>query len=265
MEKISVVLTTKNEENNIRDLLENLIDQEGPYEVIVVDSDSTDKTRDIVKEFSKKNKNIKLFNYPGTRAESMNYGIKKATGDAVAFIGGDDIADKNWIREIRKGMGDSHIIVGSLESREEDPFENVQSLNLLHKGKNVSYPGTNTIYRKDVLDHLGGFDPWFSSAEDLEINLRAIDAGYTIKEHRDAKVFYRPKNTPFAFIKQSFWYGYGRKLIDLKHGDIWNKHSVRNVIKSQISFLGLIRLALGLLGYIYCVVKVKEYSHKNKI
>jgi len=260
MEKISVVLTTKNEENNIHNLLENLIDQEGPYEVIVVDSDSTDKTRDIVKKFSKKHKNIKLFNYPGTRAESMNYGIKKATGDAVAFIGGDDIADKNWIREIRKGLKDSHIIVGDLISREEDPFENLQSVKLFHKGINVSYPGTNTIYKKEILDEIGGFDPWFSSAEDLEINLRAVDAGYTIKQHKAAKVYYRPKNTPFAFIKQSFWYGYGRKLMDLKHGDIWEKHSAKDVVKSQVSFLGMIRLSLGLLGYIYCLVKVKKYS-----
>lgn len=263
MRKISVVLTTKNEENNIRDLLENLMDQEGPYEVIVVDSDSTDKTRDIVEEFSKKNKKIKLFNYPGTRAESMNYGIQQATGEAIAFIGGDDIADKNWIREIRKGMRDSHIIVGDLVSREEDNFENIENVKLFHKGTNISYPGTNTVYKKEVLDHLGGFDPWFSSAEDLEINLRAVDAGYKITRHKDAKVYYRPKNSPFGFIKQSFWYGYGRKLMDLKHGDIWEKHSAKDVVKSQISFLGIIRLTLGFLGYIYCIAKVKSYS-KNQ-
>ena len=45
MRKISVVLTTKNEENNIRDLLDILMDQEGPYDVIVVDSVSTVKNR----------------------------------------------------------------------------------------------------------------------------------------------------------------------------------------------------------------------------
>ena len=53
--KISVVLTTKNEEKNIGNLLESLLNQEEPYEVLVVDSDSTDKTQDIVKEYSKKN------------------------------------------------------------------------------------------------------------------------------------------------------------------------------------------------------------------
>ena len=68
MMKISVVLTTKNEEKNIRELLESLSNQEEPYEVLVVDSDSTDKTQNIVKEYSDK-KNIKLLIYPGNRAE----------------------------------------------------------------------------------------------------------------------------------------------------------------------------------------------------
>ena len=103
MMKISIVTTTKNEERNISELLNSLLDQEEPYEVLIVDSDSKDRTQEIVKKFSDKNGNIKLLNFPGTRAESMNYGIKQATGDAIAFIGGDDTADKNWIKEIRKG------------------------------------------------------------------------------------------------------------------------------------------------------------------
>ena len=101
MMKISVVLTTKNEEKHISELLDSMLHQEEPYEVIIVDSDSTDTTQKIIKEYSKKNKNIKLYSHPGTRAESMNYGVTKVTGDAVAFIGGDDVPDDNWIREIR--------------------------------------------------------------------------------------------------------------------------------------------------------------------
>jgi len=77
--KISVVLTTKNTADTIGELLESLTNQEEPYEVLVLDSDSTDKTKQIVLDYPKKNKNIKLLDYPGNRAESMNYGIQKAT------------------------------------------------------------------------------------------------------------------------------------------------------------------------------------------
>jgi len=257
--KISVVLTTKNEENNIGDLLESLNNQEEPYEVLVVDSESADKTREIVKRYNKKNKNIKLIDYPGNRAESMNYGIKKATGGAVAFIGGDDIADKNWIKEIRKGLKSTDIVVGELVSRGEEKVKNIENVKLFHKGENISYPGTNTTYKKEILDKLGGFDPWFSSAEDLEINLRAVEKGYKIKKIKKAKVYYRPKNTPLKFLKQSFWYGYGRKLLGLKHGRIWKKHKITDILTTQTSIFGLARLFMGFLGYIYCVVKERRY------
>jgi len=258
--KISVVLTTKNEEKNIGNLLDSLLNQEEPYEVLVVDSDSTDKTQDIVKEYSKKNNNIKLIIHPGTRAESMNYGIKQATGKAVAFIGGDDIADKNWIKEIRKALKTADIVVGDHISKEGERVKNIQNVKLFHKGVNISYPGTNTTYKKEILDKLGGFDPWFSSAEDLEINYRAVDLGYKITENKNAKIYYRAKDTLLQFLKQSFWYGYGRKLIGLKHGNVWKKHSTTDVVKNQTSFFGLVRLFVGFLGYVYCVITVRKYE-----
>ena len=154
MMKISVLTTTKNEEEHIGELLESLLHQEEPYEVIVVDADSTDKTQDIVKKYSEKNENIKLFIYPGIRPVSINYGIKQATGDAVAFIGGDDIADKDWIKEIRNGLKDADIVVGELISREEERLKNIENVKLYHKGVNISYPGTNTTYKKEILDNI---------------------------------------------------------------------------------------------------------------
>lgn len=263
MIKISIVLTTKNEEKNIASLLESLMNQEEPYEVLVVDSDSTDRTQKIVKEYSIKNKNIKLLIHPGTRAESMNFGIKQATGDAIAFIGGDDVADKDWIKEIRNGLKNANIVVGELLATGEEKVKNIENVKLFHKGVNVSYPGTNTTYKKDVLDQLGGFDPWFSSGEDLEINLRAVDSGYKIIENKKAKVYYRPKGSALTFLRQSFWYGYGRKLIGLKHGRVWEKHSISDVVTTQTSVFGLVRLLLGFLGYIYCIITVRSYNVKK--
>ena len=259
MMKISVVLTTKNEERHIGELLQSMATQEEPYEIIVVDSDSTDKTQDIVKDYVKKNKNIKLFIYPGTRAESMNYGIKQATGDAVAFIGGDDMADKHWIKEIRNGLKHADIVTGKLISTDVDRFKTLENVKLFHNDINISYPGCNTTYKKEILDELGGFDPWFSSAEDLEINYRAVDSGYTIKPNKKAIVYYRQRTTFSSFIKQSFWYGYGRKLLALKYGHLWEKHSPPDLLKSQFSLWGIIKLSLGFLGYIFCFITVKKY------
>ena len=263
MMKISVVLTTKNEEKNIGELLESLSNQEEPYEVLVVDSDSTDKTQEIVKKYSKKNKNIKLLTHPGNRAKSMNYGIKQATGDAVSFIGGDDIADKNWIKDIRESINDKDILAGKLISKKKDKFGKVANVKFFHKGVNISYPGANTTYKKELLNKLGGFDPWFFSAEDLELNLRAVEAGYKIDYKEKPKVYYRPRNNPFDFIKQSFWYGAGRKLLSLKHGRIWKSHSTVDMIQTQKTLWGYVRLFIGFFGYFYCKLKVKKYSNAS--
>jgi glycosyltransferase involved in cell wall biosynthesis len=256
--KISIVLTTKNEEKNIGELLESLSNQEEPYEVLVVDSDSTDKTQEIVKEYSKKKKNIKLLIHPGTRAESMNYGIKKSTGDAVAFIGGDDIAETNWIRELREAIQHADIVVGKLISKGDDRFKALKNVKLFHKGVNISFPGTNTTYKKEILDKLGGFDSSLFSAEDLDLNYRAVDAGYNIVVNETAMVYYRPRNSLYAFLKQSFWYGAGRKLLGFKYGSIWSRHSPIDIVKTQLSPLGIIRLFLGFFGYIYCNIIVKK-------
>ena len=261
--KISVVLTTKNEEAFIGELLESLMHQEEPYEVIIIDSDSTDKTQDIIKEYIQKNKNIKLFIHPGTRAESMNCGIKQATGDAVAFIGGDDVADKNWIKEVRNALNSTDIVVGKLVTGGDDRFKTLANVKLFHKGVNISYPGCNTTYKKEILDKLGGFDPWFFSAEDLELNYRAVDAGYTIAENDNAVVYYRPRNSIYSFLKQSFWYGTGRKLLGLKYESMWGQHSISDTMQTQFSVLGVIRLSLGFLGYVYCTVTIRKYDVKE--
>lgn len=262
MMKISIVLTTKNEEDYIGELLDKMIIQEEPYEIIIVDSDSTDRTQEIIRKYSKRNKNIKLFIHPGTRPESMNHGIKKATGDAVAFIGGDDVPDANWIREVRNGLENADIVCGKLISKEENRFKTLENVKVFHKGVNIAYPGTNTTYKKEILDKLGGLDPWFSSAEDLELNYRAIDAGYKITYNENAIVYYRPRNSLFAFLKQSFYYGYGRKLLALKYEDMWSRYSVRDTFKTQFSLLGTIRLSLGFFGYLFCVVTIKEYKNQ---
>ena len=45
---ISVVITVRNEEKNIANLLDGLLVQEKPFEIIIVDSNSTDKTAQII-------------------------------------------------------------------------------------------------------------------------------------------------------------------------------------------------------------------------
>src|SRR5690348_14181064 len=88
---ISVVTTVRNEARNIAALLDSLVVQESGLEVIVVDSNSEDATRDVVREYEKRYDSVHLYIFGGTRGAGRNFGIRKARGEAVAFIDGDAI------------------------------------------------------------------------------------------------------------------------------------------------------------------------------
>src|SRR5216110_3538855 len=86
---VSVVTTVRNEARNIAALLDSLVVQEPPFEIIVVDSASQDATRDIVRGYERQNESVRLYIFGGTRGAGRNFGIREAKGEAVAFIDGD--------------------------------------------------------------------------------------------------------------------------------------------------------------------------------
>ena len=57
MSQITVTICTLNEEKNIKECLESIV-KENPYEIILVDANSKDKT----KEIASKNFNVKIIN-----------------------------------------------------------------------------------------------------------------------------------------------------------------------------------------------------------
>jgi glycosyltransferase involved in cell wall biosynthesis len=81
---ISAIVLTKNEEKNIKDCLETLMWSD---EIIVIDDDSTDKTREIAEKLG-----AKVFVHPLNNDFSVqrNYGLEKAIGEWVLFIDADE-------------------------------------------------------------------------------------------------------------------------------------------------------------------------------
>ena len=95
MKKISIVIPTYNSALTIKKTLKSIFDQTYKnFEVIIVDSYSTDGTKKIIKSFKKKK--IKVFNVSKKKKLSYAryYGIKKATGSLIAFLDSDDYWDK---------------------------------------------------------------------------------------------------------------------------------------------------------------------------
>ncbi len=178
---ISVVLNVMNEEENIADLLDSMAIQEQPLEVVVVDAASKDRTREIVKKYAEKYPFIRLYVQPGSRGVSTNFGISKARGDIIAFTGGDDIPNPNWIKEIRSTfVAGADIVAGRSIMIGLKAWEELDRVELYHRGLDVTYPSANIAFKREVLNKIEGFDTWFITAEDIDLNYRAVDAGYSI-------------------------------------------------------------------------------------
>lgn len=73
--KVSVVLTTRNEEANIRNCLESVRRQTYPdIEIIVVDNNSDDQTKSIALEYTDK-----VYNLGPERSTQRNFGVEQFT------------------------------------------------------------------------------------------------------------------------------------------------------------------------------------------
>lgn len=250
--KISVVLNLLNEKRHIRDLLDSLITQEQPIEIVVVDAGSWDGTVETIRDYMKDHPEIKLYHKPGSRGESTNYGIMKATGDAIATIGGDCIANPFWIKELRKSLKTLDIVAGKTINIGYHAFEDLERVELFHKGVDISYPSASMVWKKEVLDKIVGFDPWFVTAEDIDLNLRAVSEGFRFGYNENAIVYHRTKGSFRGFLKQAFWNGWGRKQLTMKHGTLWSSYKPQRLLETSKSAWAVVRLLFAVLGYLCC-------------
>jgi glycosyltransferase involved in cell wall biosynthesis len=262
---ISVIITTRNEEFHLPDLLDSLVVQERPFEIIIVDSASTDKTVEIANEYSKRYPEVKLISYAGTRGESRNYGVKKAAGEAVAFIDGDCIANPFWLKEFRKSLINQRIVAGKTINMGYQPFVQLERVELFHKGFDLTFPSCNLVYDKKLFNKTKGFDDNFVTAEDIDLNFRAINLGAGLEYNDRAIVYHRVRSTVYAFCKQAFWNGFGRKQLTMKHGRLWGNYNITLMFKERVKFWYLVRMVIAIMGYVTCkIFKGGKFSEKSK-
>lgn len=124
---ISIIIRTKNEELNIGNTLDKVFRQEiaVPFEVIIVDSGSTDKTLEIAKSY-----NLKILSIPEdsfTFGYSLNYGITHTTGTIISSISAHCLpSDNMWLYKLTEPIlnGECHATFGrQLPIDGLNPFE----------------------------------------------------------------------------------------------------------------------------------------------
>jgi glycosyltransferase involved in cell wall biosynthesis len=247
---VSVVVTVRNEERNLRALLESLLPQEPPFEVVLVDALSQDGTVDLAREFDRAHPGLlTIIERYGSRGVGRNTGALAARGDWIAFIDGDCVADPGWLAAIRRGFLRSDVVAGRTTVLGRDFYGDMERVELYLEGSDVTFPSCNLGYRRSLFRRLDGFDPRFITAEDIDLNLRAVRLGSKIEYRPDAVVGHHVRPTLFRFLVQAFWNGYGRKQLTEKHGSLWGNYRVRRLLSGQRSVLAWARLAAAFAGY----------------
>lgn len=105
---ISVIICTYNRAPSLADTLESLSRQtysQSLWELIVVDNNSSDNTRDTVLQFSQKLPNLRYeFEPQQGLSYARNLGIKSALGDIIAFTDDDVLPAPDWLEQIQQLM-----------------------------------------------------------------------------------------------------------------------------------------------------------------
>ncbi len=114
--KISIILPTYNERENIEELINQIMRAvKEDYEIVVIDDDSPDKTWKAVKGIAAANKNIRLIRRIGERglASAIARGIDESTGDVVVWMDCDLSMPPAVIPRLLEHIPSFDVVVGS--------------------------------------------------------------------------------------------------------------------------------------------------------
>ena len=98
--EISIIIPTINESKNLPLLLSDLSEITQEAEVLIIDSISKDKTKDIALNYGAKYFQTKERN----RGLQLNFGAERANGKWLLFIHADSRLNKSWSKEVKKSI-----------------------------------------------------------------------------------------------------------------------------------------------------------------
>lgn len=193
---VSFVIRIKNEERFIGKVLSLLYKQTfKDFEIIIVDSGSTDKTLEIVKKFPVMLVKIKPkdFNF----SYALNLGISKAKGRYICIISGHSIPVRDkWLESGLKNFRDKRVagVTGYYTSLPIGYYWRWlgRFAFLAYKNREDKTPwmtNTNAIIRKDLWKKYP-FDEKLEGSEDYDWAKEMIARGYNVVKHKKFSVFH---------------------------------------------------------------------------
>ena len=173
---VSIVIVTKNEEKHIENCLKSIKDQTYKnIEIIVVDNNSTDKTKDIAKKYTRN-----VYNKGPERSAQRNYGlIEKSRGDYVMYVDADMILSPTLVEDsIKKITKTKSIALYISEIVMGDSY-----WSKVRRFERSFYDGTVIdcvrFIKRDVFIKVEGFDESMTGPEDWDLDKKIRKVGKT--------------------------------------------------------------------------------------
>jgi len=231
---VSIIVPAYNEEVNAVDSLNNLLKCTYPhFEIIFVDDGSKDATYEKVKAAFNNHPQVKVFTKQnGGKATALNYGIRQSHADFVICIDADTKLAPDAVSRMMTHFADKQVgaVAGVVKVGNE--------VNLLTRWQSIEYttgqnfdrkgfayvnaitvvPGAIGAFRKDALIMAGGFTT-DTLAEDCDLTIRIVKAGYTIANEPQAFAYTEAPETVKQFMKQRFRWSFGVMQTFWKHKD----------------------------------------------
>lgn len=259
---VSIIVPAYNEEKIIRHTIRNLKRLDYPnYEIIVVNDGSKDKTSQIAKECG-----VKVIDKRNTgKADSLNVGLKHARGEIVACVDADSFPKKNCLKKTVGYFQDQKVGAVTVTALVKNPSNLLQQMQKLEYAmiawnrKLLDFidsvyvtPGTLSLYRKDLITKLGGFDKR-NLTEDIEMTWRIRKAGYS------AKMVFSTETYTIVPSKLRKWF---RQRIRWTIGGFQTLFKYKDTfLKKPYGMLGLFICPFFLLGFILSLLALGIYSY----
>lgn len=193
----TIVIPTKNGGSAFRDVLDMIFKQktEYRYEVICVDSGSTDETIDIIKDFPCRLFQIKSEEFG--HGKTRNYGASKGTGEFIVFITQDALpASEEWLQNFIDAMKLDKEIAGGF-------------------GIHYPYPDCNLPDKLMLQRHFQNFGTENTIFQVEDQKKFQEDEGY-----RSYMSFFSDNN---SCLRRSVWEKHPYKDVDFSEDQIWAK------------------------------------------
>ncbi len=223
---VSILIPVYNGEKTLRKCISSILNQSYKnFELIIVDNNSTDKTKEIIIDFQKNNKNIAyVFEKNRGRGSARNAGIRNSRGEIILMTDSDCIVPENWINKmiepvINQGehavMGFEEDIIGNYWTRNIQE-SNLEFIRSHEKNNYVTCLDTKNFAIKTSIMKKFLFDENLGNIEDYDLALRMRNK-IKVRFIEEVKLKHYHKASFSSWVKLQFNRAYWNSKIYKKH------------------------------------------------